>query len=148
MNKVRLLTPFILAVIASCGTKERVEERRESILNDSIDLSYEVDTVIVDAGDQFLLLNWGLSLSEQSKDLKLIYNLNPRAHLLEVIDLDSLKSKEVIHLEKEGPNGVGNTYYQDLQVLDDGTICLMGTNKINLVSPSGEIGRASCRESE
>src|SRR5690606_26220739 len=27
----------------------------------------------------------------------------------------------------------------DLQVLDDGTICLMGTNKINLVSPSGEL---------
>src|SRR5690606_24858398 len=96
---------------------------------------------MVDAGDQFLFLNWGLSLSEQSKDLKLIYNLNPRALLLEVIDIDSLKLKEVIHLEKEGPNGVGNTYYQDLQVLDDGTICLMGTNKINLVSASGELNK-------
>lgn len=132
---LKRLTPIILAVLASCSSKEDTENSTDS----SIDFSYEVDTVMVDAGDQFFFLNWGLSLSHHTKDLKLLYNLNPRALLLEVIDLDSLKFKEAIKLEREGPNGVGNTFYRDLQVLDDGTICLLGTNKINLVSSSGEL---------
>tara|TARA_R110002012_G_scaffold115909_7_gene263236 strand:- start:16804 stop:17967 length:1164 start_codon:yes stop_codon:yes gene_type:complete len=142
MNRIKYLTPIILSVVASCSSKESAEsivEGAENTATNTVDLSYEVDTVMVDAGDQFLFLNWGLSLSDQSEDLSLIYNLNPIALLLEVIDLDSLKLKELIHLEKEGVNGVGNTFYQDLQVLDDGTICLMGSNKINFVSPSGEL---------
>ena len=139
MKKTRLLTPIFLAVLVSCGTKERVDKTNESTSNTSIDFSYEVDTVMVDAGDQFFFLNRGLSLSDHTKDLKLLYNLNPRALHLEVINLDSLNFKEVVLLEREGPNGVGNTFYQDLQVLNDGTICLMGSNKINFVSPSGEL---------
>lgn len=50
MNKIKLLTPIILAVLASCGTKESVENTEAT----SIDFSYDLDTVMVDAGDEFI----------------------------------------------------------------------------------------------
>ena len=135
MNKTSLLTPIVLAVLASCGTKENIENTEES----SIDFSYTIDTVIVDAGDHFFFLNWGLSLSDVSPDRKYLYNLNPDSYLLEIVDLEGLKLKKTVQLEKEGPDGVGNDYYQKIQALKNGNICLFGQYKINIVTEEGRL---------
>ncbi len=133
MNKIRLLTPIILAVLASCGTKESAENTQAT----SIDFTYEIDTVVVDAGDEFLYLNWDLSISDVSSDKKYLYNLNPESLRMEIVDLDNLSLKETIQFEKEGPNGIGGNYYLGLQVLDNGNICLLGMEKINIIATSG-----------
>ncbi|WP_192347239.1 DUF4221 family protein [Algoriphagus sp. Y33] len=135
MNNTKLLFLFILAISASCASKEGAENSQAR----SFDFSYEVDTVIVDAGEHFFFLNYGLSLSDISKDRKYLYNLNPDTFLLEIVDLDNLKLKKTIQLEKEGPDGVGNDYYQKIQVLENGNICLFGQYKINIVSEEGRL---------
>ncbi|MDR7131509.1 hypothetical protein J2X69_003873 [Algoriphagus sp. 4150] len=135
MNNTKLLFPFILAISASCASKEGGENTEAGF----IDFSYEIDTVMVDAGDHFFFLNWGLSLSDVSPDRKYLYNLNPDSYLLEIVDLDGLKLKKTVQLEKEGPDGVGAPYYRKIQVLENGNICLFGQFKVNIVSEEGKL---------
>lgn len=123
MNRIRLLTLIILAVVASCSTKKSAESTEAS----SIKVSYEIDTVQVDPGDDhFIYLNKFLRSSSLSSDKKTLYNLNPTIPELEVIDLDNLTIKEVIKLENEGPAGINaaNSYIPMVHVSDDGELFL------------------------
>lgn len=128
---------FYIAVFASlwaCG-----EKSTDSKIANAIELSYEIDTVMVDAGEHFFFLNWGLGIADVTADRKLLYNLNPQTLLLEVVDLDALALKETIQLEKEGPNGVGGGFISRLQVLSNGNLMLYDFNKIVEVNPAGEL---------
>lgn len=128
---------FYIAVFASlwaCG-----EKSTDSKIANAIELSYEIDTVMVDAGEHFFFLNWGLGIADVTADRKLLYNLNPQTLLLEVVDLDALALKETIQLEKEGPNGVGGGFISRLQVLANGNLMLYDFNKIVEVNPAGEL---------
>ena len=133
MNKCLL----VLAVFTffSCSSSDKADENSEL----GMAFSYEMDTVLVDSGDHFFFLNWDLSLSDISKDQKLLYNLNPQTYLLEIVDLDELKLKKTVQLEKEGPNGVGAPYYSKIQVLENGNIGLFGQFKINIISDQGKL---------
>jgi hypothetical protein len=71
-------------------------------------LTFTMDTVVVDSRGEFLFLNWGLSTADISKDGKLLYNLNIQEPSLESIDLDNLVLLGIQPLDKEGPNGIGN----------------------------------------
>ena len=127
MNKIKLLTPIILAVLASCSAKESAETTQAS----SINFSYELDTVIVDPGDaHFIFLGNSLSKSEFFSDKNLLYNFNPTTPELEVIDLDALILKEVIKIEKEGPTGIGFNYWSLFNVSDRGDLFLGLGNSI------------------
>lgn len=127
MKKTRLFTPIILAVLASCSTKESAETSQAS----SINFSYELDTVIVDPGDDhFIFLGNSLSKSEFFSDKNLLYNFNPTTPELEVIDLDALTLKEVIKIEKEGPTGIGFSYWSLFNVSDRGDLFLGLGNSI------------------
>jgi hypothetical protein len=117
----------------SCG------ERTDSVNGENFEFSYTTDTVMVDAGQHFFFLNWDLQLADISQDRKYLYNLNPQTYLIEIVDLDNLKLKKTIQLEKEGPDGVGANYYGKIQVLENGNICLLGQFKINIVSEEGKL---------
>lgn len=133
MNKYLIL---ILGVMhASCSSDNATEKSSEADFN----LTYTTDTVMVDAGDHFFFLNWGLRLSDISIDQKYLYNLNPESLLLEIVDLDHLKLKETVQLEREGPDGIGSDYYQKIQVLENGNICLFGQYRITIVSAQGKL---------
>lgn len=132
MNKFKLIIPLILAVLASCSSKENTAEN-------SLEFSYTIDTVMVDPGDHFFFLNWSLGISDLTQDSKLLYNLNPESLLLEVVDMDALALKETIQLEKEGPNGIGGGFISKLQVLGNGNLVLFDFNKIVEISPQGEL---------
>lgn len=125
---------FSLFSILSCG-----EKSSDSEASSNLEITYEIDTVMVNAGDHFFFLNWGLGISDVTEDRKLLYNLNPQTLLLEVVDLDALTLKETIQLEKEGPNGVGGGFISRLQVLANGNLLLYDFNKIVEVSPEGEL---------
>jgi hypothetical protein len=86
--------------LASCGGNE-VEK---SELSDSFTVS--LDTVMVDAGEEFLFLQDNLFMSELSVDGSYLINFNRQEVGAERINLDDLKLDYLIPLEKEGPNGI------------------------------------------
>ncbi|MEN2280672.1 DUF4221 domain-containing protein [Algoriphagus sp. SE2] len=132
MKKFFYLTAF--AILLSCGERNSETESAKSF-----ELTYEIDTVMVDPGDHFFFLNWGLGISDLTQDNKLLYNLNPESLLLEVVDMDNLALKETIQLEKEGPNGIGGGFISKLQVLGNGNLVLFDFNKIVEISTRGEL---------
>ncbi|UZD21634.1 DUF4221 domain-containing protein [Algoriphagus halophytocola] len=125
MNKIKLLTPIILAVLASCGTKEYVDKTNESALNSSIDFSYEVDTVLIDAGGEFLFLNMDLYFSDYSTNEGFFYNLNPESGRMEVMDLDKNALQEIIQYDLDGPNNVKGMAITGIKKADSGDLFFM-----------------------
>ncbi|PZX54545.1 uncharacterized protein DUF4221 [Algoriphagus ratkowskyi] len=132
MNKNLIL--LIALALASCSSEDSSKSG-----NDDFQFSYKIDTVMVDAGDHFFFLNEDLSLSDVSKDRKLLYNLNPKTFLLEIVNLDDLKLEKTVQLEKEGPDGIGLPYYGKIQVLENGNIGLFGQFKIHIVTEQGKL---------
>lgn len=135
MNRTFCALAFLILLV-SCSEGEEESSQNE---NADFHFSYQLDTVMVDAGDHFFFLNWGLGLSDVSLDRKYLYNLNPDSYLLEIVDLDNLKLHKTVQLEKEGPDGVEVPYYEKIQVLENGNICLFGQFKINIVSEQGKL---------
>ena len=110
---------FLLIAFASCGEKGS-SETTEAI-NVLEDLTYTVDTVVVDSGEDFLSIQNEFQLessSSMSDDKRLFYLFNNENHTIAVVDLDQLRLLEFLSFEKEGPNGVGQ-YVQGIQALAD-----------------------------
>lgn len=81
----------------SCGSHTESEIQK---------LTYSVDTVQIDPGEELLYLKGGLGLSGLSQDQRFLYNFDEEQHQLEKIDLDCLVLDRKIPFEKEGPNGL------------------------------------------
>ncbi|WP_297336734.1 DUF4221 family protein [Algoriphagus sp.] len=133
MNNFKALIVLVIAGSIACSSPENEKGERSSL-----GVSYEIDTVMVDAGDHFFFLNWNLGISDISADKKILFNLNPQTLLLEVVDLDNLKLMETIQLEKEGPNGIGGGFIMRIQVLPDESVVFYDFNGIHHVAKSGE----------
>jgi len=92
----------------------------------AIDFSYQLDTVMVDAGENFIYLNSSLINSGVSQDGKYLYNfktgVNPTG--IEVINLDNLKLERVIPMSVDGPNAIRSPYMSNIYMLADGTFYL------------------------
>lgn len=85
-------------------------------------IKYELDTVMVDAGDEFIYVNWQLTSSGESQDEKYLYNFNRDALTLQIIDLDQLKLIKTIQHQKEGPDGLGFGMISKIYDPGDGTL--------------------------
>ncbi|MBS9523351.1 DUF4221 family protein [Litoribacter ruber] len=105
----RFLLPLSLMFGIACSDKGSEEGAQQ------LTLTFEVDTVMVDAGEDFIYLRSGLYRAELSSDGRALYNFNDNENLLEVIDMDNLRLSHKIPFEKEGPHGTGQVYrFQDL----------------------------------
>ncbi|WP_425636892.1 DUF4221 family protein [Algoriphagus yeomjeoni] len=135
MNKIKLLTPIILAVLASCSTKES----GESTSSASGKISYELDTVMVDASDKFIYINWKLTTSDISPDEKYFYNFKTGSNEpgLEIIDLENLKLERVIPMSMDGPNAIRSPYMSDVYSLPDGRFYLSDSYELYLFDQEG-----------
>ena len=71
------------------------------------EMSFSVDTVIIDPGDEVIFLKYRLSNTDISKDGKYLFNFNEHDHTVEKINLDELRLEAKLPFEKEGPNGTG-----------------------------------------
>ena len=112
---MKKLVPFsLLILIFSCSEKEG-SESSESV-NILKDITYSVDTVVVDPGEEIINLSMGLYLSDVSTDKKWLYQFDTENTIINAIDLNSLTLNHQIKFEKEGPDGVG-TYVFNLQSL-------------------------------
>ncbi|MBC6365691.1 hypothetical protein DDT91_02725 [Algoriphagus sp. AK58] len=105
---------FLLApLIFSCGGNSSEKAESGNILEN---LSFTVDTVLVDPGEELINLASGLRLADFSPDKKKLYLLNGVDQSLAVIDMEVLKLSGKNQFEAEGPNGIGN-YHNRIQIL-------------------------------
>ncbi|MBD3627061.1 MAG: DUF4221 family protein [Cyclobacterium sp.] len=118
-------------MIFSCGNESSEKADSGNILENLI---FTVDTVMVDAGDDIISLQWNLSISTLSNDQKYLFNFNPKTNQLEVIDLEMLKLKEKFSLEREGPLGTGNP--RGIHLDERGRLFMIAFNEVRIYSPS------------
>ena len=111
MNSKLLL--ILTCILLSCGNK--IENNTAGILK------FELDTLMVDAGDEILDLKWQDFVI--SPDGRYMFNFNSYDHTLEKIDLEELRLVEKLPFENEGPNGTVNAIYY-LNMLDNNHIHL------------------------
>ncbi|MEB2776596.1 DUF4221 family protein [Algoriphagus sp. D3-2-R+10] len=125
---MKKLTIIILALFCfSCGGTTEVEEGK------GFDFSYTVDTVMVDPGDGIVFLRLGLSTAALSPDQNQLYNFNPAASEMEIINLESLQITDRIQMEKEGPAGTGRP--RKLVISLDGKAFFIGFTDLREFDP-------------
>ncbi len=112
MNRIALFT--LLLVAFSCGSKDSKESTSSNVLEN---LTYTVDTVMINSEEELVDLSGGMSLADFSKDKELLYLLGQKNKMLYIFDLEQKKLIEAVQFEKEGPNGVGE-YLSSFQLLD------------------------------
>ncbi len=131
----KLLTISILALLSACGGKESESTEAKNILEN---LTYSVDTVMVDPGEEIINLNYGLSGSTLSQDHQKVYKFDETTFQLQEIDLDKLQLTASYPFEKEGPNGL-NPFKGFMTGASDGYFIFTNSQKIGKFSKSGEL---------
>ena len=123
---MKKLIPFLsLILLASCGTKESENSKSQ------MEITYSIDTVMIDSKGHFLYLSESLGRSFLAKDGKTLYNLNQKLPQLEVIDLSLMELVDTIPMEREGPAGIGAfDFYDGIQVLENGEIFIFAWEEI------------------
>ncbi|WP_439473766.1 DUF4221 family protein [Algoriphagus formosus] len=123
---IRYLKLLILFfILASC--QNNGSEKSSSLA----EITYTIDTVMIDSKGYFLYLSGGLGRSDLADDGKTVYNLNQKLPQLEVIDLSLLELVDTIPMEREGPAGIGtSSIYDGIQVLENGEVFIFAWTEI------------------
>lgn len=128
----KLATLFCFALLAACGENSGLENEEPGNILDN--LTYAVDTVMIDPNEEFLFLQWGLNASAVTKDRKLFFNFNPKNQELELIDLESQRLQRKVSMDREGPLGTGDA--QVLQLDNEGKLYMIGLWELRIFNPS------------
>ncbi len=113
---------IILLLIAGCGNPEKDEFGQQR------QMSFSLDTVLVDPGEEILFLRRNLGDSELSADGRFLYNYNRSDHAFEKINLDELKLVHKIPFEREGPQGTG-PFFTPFFLLEGDSVLVAGSLK-------------------
>ncbi|WP_143959214.1 DUF4221 family protein [Litoribacter populi] len=127
----RLLFPAILLLTIGCTDKDS-----DGHATEILSLSFELDTVMVDAGDDMIYVMNSLFHASMSDDGKALFNFNNQENLLEVIDMDNLRLSHKIPFEREGPNGTGGV--SGFQNLKGGNYLLTNYTSMGIFSEKGQ----------
>ena len=112
---MKKILPFLaLAVVASCGRK--TEEKDASLVNLLEHLTYSVDTVLIDSGEELFNLSGMIHLEPQSTEF--VYLFDEKPSKIQKIDLEKRALVSTFQFEKEGPDGIG-TFLSNFQPLSD-----------------------------
>ncbi|MFC5626557.1 DUF4221 family protein [Algoriphagus winogradskyi] len=131
----KLFPVLSLILLASCGDKGSSENTNpDNILED---LTYSVDTVLVDSGDNLINLRNGLNLGTVNSQKNKLYIFDRTNQILQTIDLDRLQLEESTQFEKEGPNGTGQ-YVSSIQSLSDDRLLIVSYQNNGIFSLKGE----------
>lgn len=123
---------LFIALLTSCGGISSESDTNPGFLDN---FSYTIDTVMIDAGEDFIFLQ-SLNFSSLSPDGELLYCYNNKDLQLEVIDLNQLRLKEKIKLDREGPKGVGNS--STIKISKNGDFFFLGFSGIHQLDPKLE----------
>jgi hypothetical protein len=106
---------FIFLLLAfACGKMEAEKTASQ------LEITYEIDTIRIDAKGEFLFLNMDLFMSDYDAKNDLLHNLNPETSRMEVIDLEKNELKEVIQYDQDGPNAVKEMFTSGIKITDSG----------------------------
>ncbi|MBN3581615.1 DUF4221 family protein [Algoriphagus aestuarii] len=100
----KLLPILLLIASASCGGKETTGEE---LVNTLENLTYSVDTVVVDPGEKIIDLSHGSRFSSISLDEQKFYHYDYSKTAINEIDLQKLELTDIHQFSKEGPNSIG-----------------------------------------
>ena len=131
----KLLPIVILTILAACGGKGSESIEQKNILEN---LTFAVDTVVVDSGDDFINLKFGSLFSFLSPDHRLFYKYDISSLQLKEVDLDQLVITGSYSFEREGPNGV-EVYGRTIVPLSIGDFIFGGQHRIGRFSKTGEL---------
>ncbi len=131
MRKHILLLP-ILALFGACSTSNNQEDPLDK-------LSIQLDTVMIDTGDDIIDLRSNLYNAQLSEDNRYLYNLISYGDpSLEIIDLDELKLVRSSPLEKDGPNGIPQ-YLNKFYVTNTGDLLLLDYRFYKVFNLDGKV---------
>ncbi|GAB3227274.1 DUF4221 family protein [Algoriphagus aestuariicola] len=120
-----LLLIFLALALFSCSAKE--ENADTNMLEN---LSYTVDTVMVDAVEDFLNLSNGIRPYGLTEDKRQLWFFESAPRLVQV-DLDQAKVLKKSAFEEEGPDGVGS-YITDLEIGPQGELYLKSERTVGV----------------
>jgi hypothetical protein len=132
MNRLLLILTF--TVIAACGEKPNSEENTisEEPINILENLTYSVDTLLVNTGKEFLDFSLGYTTAS-SPDESFFYFLNNLK--IQKIDLDQLNLVSSFSLERDGPNNPGHTF--GFNALSDGSFFFPTLHRPSIITDQG-----------
>lgn len=130
----RLLTLSILVILAACGGKESESTDQKNILEN---LTYTIDTVVVDAGEDFLNLTYGLGRFNLTEDKSRLFFFENEPRNLVEVDLEKLKVLKKTEFEVEGPDGIGS-YLSGLEIGPNGNLFLNSYSTFGVFGQNGK----------
>ncbi|WP_425636896.1 DUF4221 family protein [Algoriphagus yeomjeoni] len=101
----KLLPLLSLVLFAACGEKGTSESSESGNILEN--LTYSVDTVVVDPGEEIIDLAHGTRFSAVSLDEKKFYHYDYKKTVINEIDLQKLELTDRYQFSKEGPNSIG-----------------------------------------
>lgn len=93
---------LLSVLLFACGGNETKTK------TDFSNITFTMDTVVVDPGEEIINLKLGLWFSTINSDNSKFYLWDYQAYTLDIIDLDELVLERKVPFDKEGPNGVGS----------------------------------------
>lgn len=131
----KILPILSLLAFASCGEKGSSEKSESTNILEN--LTFSVDTVVVDPGEDIIDLSNALRLADVSTDRRYLYLFQESDNRLSVVNLDQLTLQEKTPFEKEGPNGVGS-FLWNFDVLSNDRFLLKTYNSAGIFDYQGK----------
>jgi hypothetical protein len=134
---MKRLFPFLsLILLAACSEKSSSENAVSGNILEN--LTYTVDTVVVDPGEELLVLGTDyLGIWSLSSDLSRMNIFTEKGNALQVIDLDNLTILNKYPFEIEGPDGTGSRV-MGIQELDNHQFVFSTYNATYIFDKSGK----------
>lgn len=129
----KLLFPFFIAILAfSCG--ESTSSDSSAPQNILEKLTFSVDTVVVDPGENIFVIPYGLGPMGFNHNKEFLYFFEEAPLNLVKVNLNELKLISKTSFEKEGPNGIGS-YIDGFQISSTNELAIqsyVGYAKFNM----------------
>ena len=124
---------FALALIAfSCGEKSSENLESGNVLEN---LTIEIDTVVMDPGDELVNLQFSPSQFDLSPNQRRYYFMHRNSGEMTVFDLEERRLIKKILFEKEGPNAIPNFVYS-FQLFDENKFLFTDSRNISFYDSS------------
>jgi hypothetical protein len=132
----KLLPLLSLIILAACGEKGSSESSESGNILEH--LTFTVDTVVVDPGNEIIDLSHGSRFSSVSLDEQKFYHYDYSKAAINEIDLQKLELTDRYQFSKEGPNSIGFNPPTIQPLSDDRFLFVSSGINVGTYSKSGE----------
>ncbi|WP_339866990.1 DUF4221 family protein [uncultured Algoriphagus sp.] len=130
---MRKLNPFLLFIaFVSCNEKDSSKNSESGNILEN--LTYSVDTIVMDSGEELFNLSGMIHMASQLPNL--VYLFDEKQSKIQKIDLDKRALVSTFQFEKEGPNGTG-TYLSNFQSLSQDRFLIVSDEAQGIFNAEG-----------